>query len=275
MSARDLPTRHPLAHRVLVSLGLVVLTAMLVAVARYNATADPGAPLELPTSLLFQLRDDDGTAVVSALISPRGGDWLVFPADLGVGSGLTISTAAQGLDVRRSGQSLADQTGIEVGETWQLDRVGLSALIDIVGGVSVTVDETVRLEDGNGGLRVLRQGETAFLEPNYGSRYATSGSPESQARHTVQVLRDLFRRLDAAALPNVLQSVGSSSRSTLGTPWLVHLIERLQQQNSAKPFSISQLDSRIAITPDGFARVLTPAAVQRVKAAGVSVQPVP
>lgn len=275
MTQRDLPARHPWAHRLLVALGLAVLTAMLVAVARFNSAQPQDTALELPTSLLFQLRDDDGTAVVSALISPKGGEWLIFPADLFVGPGLTISTAAEGLDVRRSGQALADQTGIEVGETWQLDRLGLAALIDSVGGVKVTVDENLRLEDASGDVLVLTRGESVLLDPNFGSRYATAGAPDTQARHTVQVLRDLFRRLDAAALANLLPAVGSSSRSTLGTPWLVNLIERLQQQNAVRPFETSLLASEIAFTPDGVARILTKEAEQRVKSAGVSVNRVP
>lgn len=275
MSARDLPTRHPLAHRILVALGLVVMTAMLVSVGRFNAVQPAPAAVKLPTSLLFQLRDDDGIAAVSALVSPQGGEWLLLPADLRVGPDLTISTAAQGLDVRRAGQALADQTGVEVGDTWQLDRLGLAALIDSVGGVVVRVDEVLRLEAANGQFINLPKGERVKLDPNEGSRYALSGSPEEQAQRTSAVLQDLLRRLDGGELSALLPAVGSSSRSTLAAANLVAVIETLQQHNAAAPLRFTPLESELAFSPDGLSTILTREAFQRIRAAGVGFTSVP
>ena len=104
-----------------------------------------GTAAGAPSTLLVQLRADDGTAAASALYGTGGGGVAVLIPSRVVA---TVPGAGQqplagvlgihdGVDLSRS--TVSDLLGVRVDTHWVLDRPGLRALVDAVGGVTVDV----------------------------------------------------------------------------------------------------------------------------------------
>lgn len=251
-------------QRTLVFVGLALITGVLVATSLFNQRNVQPEPLELPSSMLFQLRNDDGIAVLSAVFGSRNNDWYVLPADLQVGDEL-LGDTANGLDIGYPQRQLQRLVGIKVDGSWRLDRLGLAALLDTVDGVSITPSRDVVIENADGGELRLRKGQSYRLNSQLASRYAVNCAPEDCASRFAQVWRALLDKLDAAWVPTILPSVGSSSRTNVPQADLVALIDRLQQRNHERPIPVKRLGS--SLTAEG--RALSSRAEQRLQAAGV------
>ena len=257
-----------LTRRLLRTLFVLLLGGLLVAVSLINRSQTSVDSVKLPTSVLFQLRDDAGLAVVNAVITNDNTDWLSLPARLQVGDRM-LGELAVGLDVSAATRGIRNEVGFDIAQTWQIDRLGLAALIDNVDGVEVKAARNLTLTASNGESISLMAGYNYKLDAKFGSTYATDCEPRECVRRFNQVWRSLMERLDSAWLPEILESVGSSSRSTLNQLELVSLIERMQQRNAQQPTRILHLASKRAATLQG-ARWLTAAARKRLLEAGVA-----
>lgn len=264
--------RSSWSGRLLLALGGSLLLAMLVAVGFYNSKAHSDGAVELPGSLLFQLRADDGEAILSAAISSSDGDWLVLPSDLTVDDS-TLSKLADGLDPRRPGTALAEDCGVYIDDTWQLDRLGLAALLDSVGGIYLTPAEAVRIESPGSEPVEIAAGETRYLTGSLASAYVVGSTPEQLPTRFTVIWQQLMDQLDGAKLPQIVQAVGSTSHSTLTVSELVAVIERLQQIDSVTQLNLKELTSRIEIHENGLSRVLSDSAIEALKAAGMGEPP--
>lgn len=266
----DFQPRKTPFHRAFLAAGLALVVVMLTAVSFFNAKNLTEKPVALPSSLLFQLRQDDGSAVFSALVFPDGGDWQQLPSDLTLAD-TTVSLAARGLDVRRTGQLLADEAQLEPVETWQLDRLGFAALLDSIGGIYLTPARQVTIEQVDGTLLTIGAGETRYLTGSLASDYVVAGGPDVAGERFAEVWHLLMQSVDGAALPVLTDSLGSTSRSTMESTQLFAVIEALQQREFARPIAIEVLQSQVVVTDAGVVRVLTTEARDQLIAAGLIV----
>ncbi|MEY3278474.1 MAG: hypothetical protein RLZZ426_960 [Actinomycetota bacterium] len=220
-------------RRIMSVAGFVTLTAALVLVATFNANlSKPQDPvLKFPNSLLFQIRDDAKAAVLSVIIVNQGRDWFVVPRDAVVQDSpgrILVSQSTETLDVSSSARQISEVLSIDIEDSWQIDRLGISGLVDSIGGVQVTPvrDQVISVSDDD--YVILKKGEPIMLSGMYASLYATEGSPQRQLVAFAQVWDQLLKRTDAANLRVVLGSLGSSTRATITIPVMVNLFEKLQ-----------------------------------------------
>lgn len=266
--------QRPWLHRLLVSVGLALLAAIVVATARFNLGSVTQVAPKLPSSMLFQLRDSNGVAVFNAVIASNTSDWLVLPADLDLGDGRTLADSANALDPASSLRDLRQHAGLDLVATWRLDRLGLAAMIDRVGGIYLTPKSDVTLTDTNGTTLVLTKGvRTVIDNGSLAARYATDCRPVDCVDRFHTVWRQVLRELDKEWLRQTLAAIGSSSMSTLGQADLVAAYEQIQRYNTTAKVRFVALSSQTAIVGGRNVQRLTDAARDKLLEAGVAFAP--
>jgi hypothetical protein len=121
----------------------------------YGLRSDPGSgagdPVGTQSTLLLQLRDDDGSAAASALYGSGGGSAgvaVLIPSRVIAvvpGAGEQVLGPVLGLHdgASLSRSAVSDLLGVRVDAQWVLDRSALAALVDAVGGVVLDIDTDV------------------------------------------------------------------------------------------------------------------------------------
>ena len=220
-----LATARGASRRTAVIAGLVALVAVLAGggvysvVGRDSGGSAAGAAAGAQTTLLVQLRADDGTAAASALYATGGGGAAVLiPSRLVA----TVPGAGQqtlaGVLALHGGPALlrstvSDLLGVRVDTQWVLDRAGLAALVNAVGGVTVDVPADVV----SGSIVVVPAGRGQHLD---GARAAAllldrpAGEDDVQYQPRVQgVLAGVLGRLPSRArLATLLSRLPASGR---------------------------------------------------------------
>jgi hypothetical protein len=206
------------------------------------STTGDGPPSQ--QTLLVQVTGEDGTAAASALsgVTPSTGTGSVVLLP----SGLLVDVAGTG-DVpfgetvtlpepSAPSQALTDLLGVRVDDSWVLDRAGLAALVDAVGGVQAAVDVDVVETDKDGSETVVVRAGNQELNGASAAAYATylgEGEPE-QARlaRFDDVLAGVLEALpeDRADVVAALGKAGDGSDSTLAA---AALADRLLQLRDA------------------------------------------
>jgi hypothetical protein len=119
------------------------------AVGRATAGSSTGTAAGTQSTLLVQLRASDGTAAASALYGTGGaGAAVLIPSRVVAtvpGAGQQTLAGVLGIHdgTALSRSTVSDLLGVRVDTHWVLDRAGLAALVDAVGGVTVDVTADV------------------------------------------------------------------------------------------------------------------------------------
>jgi anionic cell wall polymer biosynthesis LytR-Cps2A-Psr (LCP) family protein len=234
-------------NQVLAVLLALALAAAVVAVTTMVRGDEPppaavDAQGRTQTTLLFQVRGEDGAALASALLAhdPASGNGTVVlvPRQViadaaGAGASPFAQILATGSE-ESSRNALADLLGITVDDGWVLDAGTLAALVDALGGLSIVVDVPVM----EGPTVVLTVGQQQLS----GAQVVTFVSylrPDEQEQTRLARLQDVFDAL-LAALPDdtgevqaLLGQLGDGSRSTLPAGELAERLVGLAEATEA------------------------------------------
>ncbi|HVA59017.1 MAG TPA: LytR C-terminal domain-containing protein [Mycobacteriales bacterium] len=217
--------------RGLIAAAVVVLLALVggalgVGLGVHQGTPPAAAGARPQATLLFQLRGADGSAVVSALLAhdtrTGQGAEILIPSRVisevpGSGSLLFGRALALPNGANLSRDALADLMNVTVDGSWVVTTGGLAALIDRVGGVTVTVDTTITTPVRGGGQAVLLNPGRQLLSGANAVTYAgylAPGEPQIADLPRLQAVLDaLMARLPAqpGALAGELTALGGGS----------------------------------------------------------------
>ncbi len=205
------------------------------------------------TSVLFQVRNSQNTAILSAVLidDPQRARAVavLVPPQLRVET--TESGPQQFADTLAltgpslSRDALTDLLGVPMDGSWVLDTATFTSLVNQLGGLEITVDATAA---GNNKTR-LPAGK-ARLSGEDALTYATyRGSGETYvaaSRRFVAVLQELFARMPGRAdmVVNLLDGLGILASSGLSTDQLATLLGRLAASTDANPLTTIDLPLR-------------------------------
>jgi hypothetical protein len=227
--------RTVLKRGALIAGPVLAVVAVIALVATLLGGSAPSAPQEATSgrtqqTLMVQLVGNSGLAVNTALLgrsssgdSAASATGLLIPATLltqapGAGS-VTVGETARLGGPEVAGAAVADQFGVIVDDVWRLDRAGLAALVNAVGGIEIAVDREV-IADG----AVLLSPGVQRLDGLAAARYATyladgETEPSRAARFADVLTAWLATAPDQAQdLARIVASPGSSASSTTDVP---------------------------------------------------------
>ncbi len=206
-----------------------------------SASASASGPIQ-PT-LLWQVKNTEGIAVNNALLSVGGtsgrANMITVPptvvVDVATGGTLPFGEIARLPDPNGSAGALSDAIGVNVDATMAMDTLGLSGLVDALGGVTVDVDVDVMQPQADGTKVVLLPaGPNQLLQGPQAAAYATylaPGEPEEarMARFT-QVLRLVIAKLptDVTKVEAILTALGASAKSTVPSSQIAAFLVRMR-----------------------------------------------
>lgn len=261
---------QPRVQQIRVVLALVVLVFGLAAVSQANQASPTGYQLELPESVLLQVRDDSLRAIHSVLVLNKGQSWVWLDSQTMVESRsgyLSVAESAVGLNVRNPADWFSATYDLEVTENWILDRSAITALVDLVGGVEVTPDADMSLALGESPVMFVKANEKVRLSGLAASIYATSS--ERKPDRLKEVLVGIFQKLDAAYLESVLPSIGAASRSTMGLPELIRWLETSQLLWVTNEIDFQELSVKSAFLDSKWVYPLNDAAIAKLADLGM------
>jgi hypothetical protein len=222
-TADILVSRPPRRRLPVVALVVALLVAVAAGGVLYGLRSDPAAggsgAVGRQSTLLVQVRGDDGSAVASALYGSGGGQdgvAVLLPSRVIAvvpGAGEQMLGGVLGLDdgTALARSTVADLLGVRVDSHWVLDRAALVALVDAVDGV--VVDLATDLVRGRtvvvpaGGGRPLTGEQAAMLLLD---RPADTDDIQYQPR-VQAVLQSVLTRLPAD-VSRVVSALPASSR---------------------------------------------------------------
>ncbi len=228
--------RHPSRRRSVIALVLLAVVVAAMALVIRNSGAgqplvDPVAPPDqrLPDhpTLLLQVRDDGLTNVNNVLmgLEPQvdRGSSLYLPQNLAVDlvAGRDETLGVTGFKpISEAAPLVAAQTGIQVDNTFVLDRLAFAGLVDSVGGITLDIAEPLVIMDRWGAIvDVIPLGQRTLDGPQAASYalYLAPDRPESERLARFQAVWEAV----LAQLPSnpdqmraILASLGALSRST-------------------------------------------------------------
>lgn len=246
----------------LAAVGVLLLTA---AVAWLLVRSSPQPPSEVAPqqrtqrTLLLQVRGADGSAAASALLahdqaSTTGAVVLVPPqviVDLPGAGSVPFGRALATGDQSGARNAIGDLLGVTVDGSWVLDQAAFTALVDALGGLTVSVDVPVVRDNA-----VLVPAGTQRLDGARALALATflaPGEPE-QARlaRMQEVLDGLLAALprDAPAIAARLQALGAGSQTSDSPLIVAGFLAGLQADSAAEQLQYDTLPV-IPIDPGG------------------------
>lgn len=153
--------------------------------------------------------------------------------------------------------TVSDLLGVNIDATWRLAPGGLAALVDDVGGVTVTVDTPV-IVAGREVLAAGRQHLTGPQAATYADYLAPGENELDRPPRLQQVLDALLRALPVAGarLPALVSSLGPDSSATLAPAALARFLVELSRSSYAteqQQLPVTAVDTggvQPALTPD-------------------------
>ena len=242
---------------------LVLVGAAAVAFLLVRNAPEPETDVEpqgrTQRTLLLQVRGADRAAAVSALVAhdepSRTGSVVLVPPQVivdlpGAGSvpfGQALSTG----DPNGSRNALGDLLGVTVDSTWTLEAGAFTALVDALGGLTVSVDVPVVVDNVivvPVGTQQLDGGRALQL-----ATYLAPGEPEQSRLARVQVVLDgLLAALpdDAQGITEALVPLGEGSATSDAVGVLADLLAGVQADSAAEQLQYDTLPV-IPIDPGG------------------------
>lgn len=234
-----------------VGIGAVVLLLAFVTIVLVRTGGDSGKKVQdqkrTQRTVLLQVKAEDGTAVVSALLAHDGpsssGAVVLVPPQVLVtvpGSGSTIFGKALGSGSAAGARNaLEDLMGVTVDGSWVLDEAAFRRLIDQEGGVEVTVDVPVLQ-----GRTVLIQQGTDRLDGTRALQFARYLAPGEQEQTRLARLQSVLDGI-IAALPTspatLIGSLGAGSVPSLSTSVLADVLQGLKKDDASSDLQYRSL----------------------------------
>ncbi|MEN9693090.1 MAG: hypothetical protein RLZZ330_734 [Actinomycetota bacterium] len=182
------------------AVALISLASVYVFVVR--PSAEPVIkPSNTERTVLVQIRDDSKFGVLNFVVAPGSEKWFYVPSDLlldDVTDPVTLGSAASELVLQNPLNALNEIAGLRITDVWQIDYVAFASLVEAADGVEIA--ETRKTLRGFEAVAYIFE--------------ATSNS-QIQLERFKEVWPQIVRSFGTRDLPNVLTSIGSSSRSTI------------------------------------------------------------
>lgn len=197
-----------------------------------------------PASLLFQVRTDDGLAMVDSLWSTADRAAAVVQMQPGLvidahtAGPMSLAEAARLPDTMASVDAVTDLLGVHVSAGLMLDRLAFAGLVDSGSGVAVNVTQTLVVKDPAGKVLVDLQPGSQVLNGIEAAYYITAifadESDQQRAARVTDIETKVFASLSSEAerLRELLTSLGSLARSTVPPEQLVPILQQLQAESS-------------------------------------------
>ena len=246
--------RHRRQHRRrLVGAALAVAVALLVLVTiTLVRRHDPppravAAQVRTQRTLLLQVRGTDGSSVASAVLAHdpanNTGAVLLVPPQVivavpGAGS-LAFGQVVQRSPETRARAALSDLLGVTLDGGWLLDGGSLGRLVDLEGGIPLTVDVPVLA-----GRTVVLQPGPQSLDGGRAVAFATylaAGEQEQTRLARLQAVLDAVITHLPVAVEPVLGSLGDKSLPTVSRPELAALLSGLQRDDATSDLQYDSL----------------------------------
>ncbi len=228
-----------MSRRLVVGIGLLAIAAVAIVIALLvraqpamdvTPTADPSQSSKpAQSTLLIAVRNDAGSivgaAVMGAQTNPDAGSWLSVQPGLvvDIDSAGTVPLATAGkLDPAETTSMLSNNLGIDIAGGWVMDRLAFAALVDSIGGVTVTLDKPlVHDADGKpGGAKetLAKPGKRRLYGPAAAEYVVTDSINASERMQRFnEVWSQIILRLpgNSDRVRSTVGSLGSSSRISI------------------------------------------------------------
>lgn len=184
-------------------------------------------------TLLFQVTDKEGLAVANVLLATGGGvnggsqiylsPILLVPVPLPTPLQSTVGAS----DTLQAGTGVSMLLGVRVDAAVALNRLALAALVDAIGGVPISVQESVRVTDSAGKtIETVPVGDRTLAGVDAATYALTLQPGESQMarmRRFAEVIDRVIASLpdDVESMRQVVLSLGSLAKSTATNDELV------------------------------------------------------
>jgi anionic cell wall polymer biosynthesis LytR-Cps2A-Psr (LCP) family protein len=231
---------------VLGALAVVAVIAVVVAtvtLVNHSGNHKSATPKRTQRTTLFAIRGPDGTAVESALFAhdpkTHKGVVLLVPARViadvpGHGS-VPFGDSLQTGDPRLAEATLSDLIGVTIDGGWVVSEAALAKFIDLIGGITVTVDTNVLRPTKNGGaIVVVPAGANQHLRGSAAVAYATYGVDEYVRLSRFQaVLQGILASLHASGgTATHIAAVGPGSQLTTSAASIASILDGVAADSS-------------------------------------------
>jgi anionic cell wall polymer biosynthesis LytR-Cps2A-Psr (LCP) family protein len=214
------------------------------------------------TTMLIQLSGNLSTAVDSALLAhdpaTHDGAVVLVPSSVvaqvpGFGS-MPFGQALSVGDPNAPRSALSDLMGITVDGSWSLTPKALAALVDGMGGITVTVDRDVTQTAANGQTTIVVPAGPAKLGGADAVDFATFEAPGETEQARLARFDTVFKQILAglpknqAELASMLQGLGSGSTASFAPARLATFLTGLAADNANSTMTdqllpVTQLDT--------------------------------
>lgn len=182
------------------AVALISLASVYVFVVR--PSAEPVIkPSNTERSVLVQIRDDSKFGVLNFVVASGSEKWFYVPNELlldDVTDSVTLGSAASELVLQNPLNALNEISGLRITDVWQIDYVAFASFVEAADGVEI--EET---------QKTLRGFEAVTYV------FEATSNPQIQLKRFKVVWPQIMRSFGTRDLPNILTSIGSSSRSTI------------------------------------------------------------
>lgn len=214
---------------------LVILIAFLYVFAVRPVTDEPSPATNQERTLLVQFRDSAKFGELNFVVADNGKKWFYIPSNLVFKTDpaiVTLGSSAQGFILRDSLNQLNELTGIEIDDVWQIDDVAFASLVEVADGVEILQPEEKTLD----GFEALN-----FV-------FRESSNPKIVLQRFKKIWPQIIDSFGQADLPNILTTIGSSSRSTIEQDEFVSYLEMVNQHRKDVVFRKTMLNSDFVLT---------------------------
>ena len=236
-------------------LSAVVVVGLVVAAVLVTSGGAGGKSAKGPSrtqhTVLLQVQQPDRTAISSALLAhdsktQLGSVVLVPPQVLaqvpGVGNlpfGRALSLGESRAAVTGARNALSDLLAVTIDGSWVMDRATFARLIDLAGGITVSVDVNVV----HGRTVLLSQGAQRLsgAQAELFATYLGAGEQEQARLARLQAVLDGVISNLPVNLNVLLRSLGPGSQSTISTTALAALLTGMKHDDSAEDLQYRSL----------------------------------
>ena len=185
-------------------------------------------PTNSNRSVLVQIRDDAKFGVLNFVIAPGSAKWFYVPNDLLLKDAedpVTLGSAAHEIVLLNTRNTFNDVNGLEVSDVWQIDFVAFASFVEAADGVEI---------------QSLHRTVSGFEAVSY--IFESTQNPKIQLERFKEIWPQLVRSFGTKDLPNILTSIGSSSRSTIEQNEFVGYLKMMNKQFKNLKFAMLSLN---------------------------------
>ena len=230
---------------------IILLSAAAIFVFIVKPEAEPTIkPTNSDRSVLVQIRDDAKLGVLNFVVAPKAQKWFYVPNDLLLSEEdvpKTLGSAASELVVQNPLNALNEITGLEITDVWQIDYVAFASFVEAANGVEIKSEQKTL---------------SGFEAVSYA--FESTSNPQVRFHRFKEIWPQIVRSFGTKDLPNILTSIGSSSRSSIEQDEFVGYLKMMNKQIKNLDFSKLKLNDLKQLQLRSRARLIAAEAHERI-----------